>query len=296
MKILIACLTLALLAGCTTISPATVDLSMEITSRIKTIETSHVNAVNIYFDSEVQRIDKFMKEKWIPLFLRNFVGISMILEDLKKTETIGANTKNNLTIAAKGYLDDPAEAEVLTDKVIDLLNQKRKNDDVAIKDILKSYIPNDKVDVASIHLMAILNIETPAVLIMEFSASANDTIQKQRQSLLLPLTYARQKAIEEIRMAYMDIYAGQGVITGRLEAAVNRNRHQDRLVDAIAGEGTAADINSKMAKLTIGINSAFEKVNKVTAKIEAYDNSGDDLIAKLKTGIQDAVDKAGLGN
>lgn len=287
-----------MLAGCGTMSSATVELSTEITVRIKDIEKTHIYAVNTYFDSERKRIEEFMKERWTPLFLRNFIGTSRILEDLKKTESIGANTRGNLAVAAREYLTDPSEGEAMANKIVDTLNEKRKGEDAAIRTIIKDYIPNEKQDAAAVHMTALLNLETPAVLIMEFAEAANEQIQTQQQGLLKPIEDARAKTLEELRKAYAEIYAGQGVITGRLEAAVRKGEQQARLVDAVGGKGTAAKINARLTSLAKGMNGVFEKIEdhykQRGLSMDTSGNEADDLMEIFKQGLNKALADAGL--
>jgi len=286
------------MAGCGTMSSATVELSTEITARTKDIEKTHTYAVNTYFDSERKRIEEFMQEKWTPLFLRNFIGTSRILDDLKKTESIGANTRDNLAVAAREYLTDSSEGEAMANKIVDTLNEKRKDEDAAIRTIVKDYIPREKQDAAVIHMTALLNLETPAVLIMEFTQAANEQIQTQHQALLKPIEDARAKTLEEVRKAYTDIYAGQGVITGRLEAAVRKGEQQARLVDAVGGEGTAAKINAKLTRLARDLNGVFEKIDDLYKQREpitdALGNKANNLMKILKEGLEKAIADTGL--
>jgi hypothetical protein len=286
------------LAGCGTMSSATVELSTEITARTKDIEKTHIYAVNTYFDSEKQRIEEFMSEKWTPLFLRNLIGTSQILEDLKKTQSIGANTRDNLAVAAQEYLTDPSEGKEMANKIVDALNKKRKGEDAAIRTIIKKYIPKEKQDAAVLHMMTLLDLGTPAVLIMEFAEAANEQIQKQQQALVKPVEDARAKTLEELRQAYADIYAGQGVITARLEAAVRKGEQQARLVYALGGKGTAAKINARLTSLAEGMNSVFDEIeDHYTEQAPSSDTSGqgaDYLMGILKQGLKKALEHAGF--
>ncbi|MDH3567337.1 MAG: hypothetical protein OEM61_08270 [Desulfobacteraceae bacterium] len=286
------------MTGCRTMGPATVELSTEITTRTKDIEKTHIYAVNSYFDTERKRIEEFMEEKWIPLFLRNMLAESQILKDLKKTDTIGKQTRDNLAIAAQEYLTDPEEGDKLADEIVNKLNEKRNNEDADIRAIVKRFIPDEKLDAATVHLEALLHMETPAVLIMEFAEAANEQIDEQKQALLKPIEDARLITVEELRKAYADIYAGQGIITGRLEASVRRGEQQARLVDAVGGEGTAASINAKLASFAEEVNDVFKKIDDLDKKIgmseELSNNEAGDLANKLKQGLQKALVDAGL--
>lgn len=285
------------IAGCGTISPATVQLSTELTLRSKDLEKSHIAAFNGFFDSEQQRIDKFLKEKWIPLYLRNFLGTSQILEDLKKRESIGIQTRSIIKEAVAGYLTDPdEEAMKLSDEIVDKLNSLRRNENNTIRDIVKEYIPANKQEAAIIHVTSLLNVETPAVLIMDFAEEANKTISNQRRELLAPIEEARRNALKELSSAYADLYTGQAMITGRLEAAARKDQQQAGLINALSKEGTAAKINQKLATFSKALNNVFTDIESVQEKGEETVAASIKLINELKKGLAEAVKSAELNS
>lgn len=288
----------SLFVSCGTLSPDTVTLSNAITNRVKDMERSHIHAVNALFDTEIQRVDKFMDEIWIPLFLRNFLGISMILEDLKKVESIGAKTLDQITIAAGKYLDDESESGTMAKKIVDALNIKRGNEVGAVRTIVKEFVPDDKVDPATIHINALLNLETPAVLIMAFAQEANSEIKKQRQSLIAPIEEARKLTRAAISQDYVDIYAGQGVITARLEAAVRKDQAQVQLLDAIGGEGASQKINTQLLSFSHKMKDVLGNVEDIKKKFESTKEvSGGgsaDFLQNLQNEIRKALVTSGL--
>lgn len=288
-------ITTGLVTACGTISTNTVQLSLELTNRIKEIEVSHRAFVNTYFDGEIKRIDAFMKEKWTPLFLRNFLGTSQILKDLSNTVAVSESTKMELTEAAKLYLDDPGEAGKMAEELVKELNKKRSQDSIVVDNIVRKYVPRDQMNATSIHLLSLLQLDTPALLIMDFAEAANEQIRARRESLINPVELARKTALEQITLAYQDFYAGQGVITGRLEAAAKRNAQQSELIDSVAGKGTAAKINKRLNEFANDFNSAFEKIDNFYEKYE-IDKSADDggagqMIDTFRKELDAAVEK-----
>ena len=116
--------------------------------------------------------------------------------------------------------------------------------------------------------------------------------------MLKPIEDARLITVEELRRAYADIYAGQGIITGRLEASVRRGEQQARLIDAVGSEGTAANINAKLASFAEEVNGVFKKIDDFDEKIGMSENlskiEAGDLVNILKQGLQKALVDAGL--
>ncbi len=286
--------------SCGTLSSDTVKLSNAITIRVKDIERSHIHAVNAVFDSQIQRVDKFMDEKWIPLFLRNLVGVSRILEDLEKVDSIGIKTLEYIKNASESYLDDKDESGALAKKIVDALNSKRGNETETIRSIVKDFVPDEKVESAVIHISALLNTETPAVLIMDFAKDANTQINQQRQSLIAPIEEARQLTLAQINQEYVDIYAGQGVITARLEAAVRKDKAQVQLIDAVGGEGTAKKLKSNLLKFADKMEGVLSGIDKIQTKLEsskdALEGEHPDLIQLLQDEIRNALVDSGLLN
>lgn len=297
-KVLGVILLAPLLVSCGTLSPATVKLSNAITIRVKDMERSHIHAVNAVFDSQIQRVDKFMDEEWIPLFLRNFLGISRILEDLKKVDSIGIKTQENIQIASESYLDDKDESGTLAKKIVDALNTKRGNETETIRSIIKDFVPDEKVEASVVHISSLLNTETPAVLILDFAQVANTEINKQRQSLIAPIEEARQMTLAQINQEYVDIYAGQGVITARLEAAVRKDKAQVQLIDAVGGEGTSKKLKSNLLSFSNQLESVLGEIEKIQTKMEssehALEGEDPDVIQFLQDEIRNALVDSGL--
>lgn len=281
--------------ACGTITSNTVQLSVELTNRIKDIEVSHRRFVNTYFDSEIERVDKFMNEKWTPLFLRNALGTTQILTDLRSPAAIGAATGMELVEAAKTYLDDPSEAEKMIRDITNSLNKTRNQDAQLVDEVVKKYIRTDRMAAANAHLVSLLQVDTPARMIMDFAAVANEEIRNQRNSLVKPIEQARKKALDEISAAYQDFYAGQGIITARLEAAAQRGVQEAKLVDSVAGEGTAAKLQKRLTDFAEDFNNAFSKLDKYYEKYKIDKNSKDGGVSQItdtfKRELNDALEK-----
>jgi hypothetical protein len=73
-----------LAGGCANISQSTVDLSSEVGIRMSEMQSLHVNAITLHFDTQRERIERFLSQTWEPLFLANFLKTSNILDDLQE--------------------------------------------------------------------------------------------------------------------------------------------------------------------------------------------------------------------
>jgi hypothetical protein len=293
-SLIVVCCAAAALAGCGTISGNTVQLSVDVTARIKDVEGAHTRAINTYFDSEVDRAERFMTDTWTPLFLRNFLGTSGILSDLEERQTISDATVGLLAEAAALYLTDSTEATDMAGRVRAALEQTRGNDVAAIRGVVDDFVPDNRVEAATTHVAALLAVETPAQMILEFAEAANNEIDQQRRELIEPIEAARAQILTELRVAYQDIYAGQGVITGRLEAAAKRSAETARLVDALGGEGTAAAVNAKLTKVATGFNEAFTAVESAVSGVTVEGEQEPELekVTAIFTGLVDGLKSA----
>lgn len=276
----------ALLSGCGTISSNTVDLSVQLTNRIKDIEASHRGFVNAYFDEQVSRVNRFMDEKWIPLFLQNFLGTSNIIGDIAKPAAVSDSTRKALADAAALYLSDQSEGAKMADEIVAGLNKSRVQDAIVVDQVVGKYVADDRVSAAKTHLLALLQTDTPARMILGFAQEANKQIAVRRDSLVSPIEQARKKALDDIASAYHDFYAGQGVITGRLEAAARRDAEQAKLIDSITGEGSAAKLTDRLNGFAADFNKAFSKLDK------AYESAKAGPAAKYLDTFKTELDQA----
>lgn len=75
------------ISGCATVPKATVQLSEELTHMIYDAKAAHLAMVDQFMAERRQRADDFLKNKWIPDYLDNFMKVSEILKDLEKAST-----------------------------------------------------------------------------------------------------------------------------------------------------------------------------------------------------------------
>jgi hypothetical protein len=280
--------------GCGTVSQQTVELSTEVTARVKDLEQAHLLEVDAYFDRQRARVNTFLDEKWTPLFLPNFVATSGILQDPQAPQSVSQTTVRELEVALGEYLTDPGEAPEATRLLVRAINQGRGNEPATVASAVRAFVPDDQVDAASLHIAALLQVETAGVLMMAWSQAATEQIVARRDSLLGPIEAARRQAILEIRRAYADVYAGQGVITGRLEAGARRSTEEAKLVNLVGGAGTAAQLNAKLVAYAEAVNAAFSQANKLVERAKSGAQKLDALEGNLSAGLEAAATDAGF--
>lgn len=149
-------------AGCgATIGPAPAKLSAEVGDRISEMHELHQLALKHYFESERKQVETFLQEKWVPLFLKNFLSTSQLMEDLR-------------------HLD------------------KESN-------------------------------QLP--LIIKWIAEVQAAIERKRKEVLEPINKAETTARSQIRQEYIQMLKANGVVTARVEAAADRTKSQEQLLD-----------------------------------------------------------------
>lgn len=79
LKLLFIIFTL-MLVGCSNIPKEAPELSIELGKKIKTLEDSHLNLVDSYFDMKRDLVIKFFEDEWLPKFANEFFSNSVVEE------------------------------------------------------------------------------------------------------------------------------------------------------------------------------------------------------------------------
>lgn len=98
---------LSLMAGCISVPKETVTLSEELGEMIKSSEATHLALVDEYTVERKNRIDQFLKDQWLPEYMKEFTADSKIEEKLaeKKTSEERSLLMSQFTEAAVGELN-----------------------------------------------------------------------------------------------------------------------------------------------------------------------------------------------
>lgn len=249
--------------GCVSIKPSTVELSAQVGQRISEMEKIHQLALQKYFEMEEKRIEDFLTNTWEPLFLKNFLGTSGILDMLQRTASIDERNRGILREAIALYLSDTAEAERAANEIAAQLTASRKNEPDLIKTILVRYVEDTKLERAVIHTVAMLGSDEPARIILEFAEAAHQEMLAQRKEMLAPLRQANAEAVASLSESYSELIRGQATITGRLEAAAKRSKQQDELLGKLGVQPISQQLADKMSSISGKVSSALIKAQDI---------------------------------
>ena len=282
-------LLLSSIIGCTSIGPSTVELASETTIRIKDLHQVHTEAINQYFDFQEARVKEFIKREWTPLFLRNFLGTSGVINDINNASLISRQTQNELKHAVEFYLDDNSESESLVQELSEKLTQTRGGETSTVNQIMGKYIEKDKLPSAISHVMSLLGTDEPALIIMDFAQDAHDQILKQQSLMLKPLQDKRKLLLISINDRYEEVITAQGMITGRLEAASKQSQANSNLAQSIFGEGTEGKIREELLGFGDNVSTALTALSSAVDADSPPDDASlsDQLINIMKSSMQD---------
>lgn len=262
LQTLVVVLLLLGLTACATIRPETVQLSAEVGSRLSEMEGLHQLAVQRYFDSEIEKVEHFLSTEWEPLFLRNFIGTSGILQMLSNPSRIGEREKAAFTLAIGEYIADPEQAAAATDRLLEEIENSRRGEPEQLKAVLAGFVGPDQVNAAATHLSAVLASEEPGQLMLEWAAAAHQEMNAQREEMLAPLLLAKAEAISELSSAYASLIQGQSTITGRLDAASKLYNEQGKVLQLLGGNKTADGILNKLSNLSARVDNTLQLASK----------------------------------
>lgn len=274
-------LLLPLLAGCSTMSPATPKLSAELGDRIAEMRGLHQLALESYFESERRRIEAFIDEQWTPLFLRNFLGTSGILSDLASYAAPGKENREELERVVASYLDDPAEAPSLTADIVAVLPDAGAADLPAIRRVVARYVEDDRVDAAVVRVTSLLGVGDPGELILEWAEDAQAEINARRRAMLRPLDEAERRTNAQVAEAYAEMLKANGVVTARLEAAAEVSAEHDALFEAFGVDEVTERVRSEMAALSARVGDAVAAAERALATGRDHGGVAGALIGSL---------------
>ena len=275
---------LVIQVSCVSIKPSTVQLSAQVGERISEMEKLHQLAIQRYFDMEKQKIEDFLSKTWEPLFLKNFIGTSQILQLLQNVKKVDDNGKSILKEGISLYLEDKSEADKAATELVNKLTETRKEEDGVVRTILAKYVEDKNLNTAVIHVSSLLGTDEPARIIFDFTEAAHQEMQAQRKEMLAPIEEARAEAVATLSEAYAEMIRGQSTITGRLEAAAKRSGQQDELLDRLGVGKIPAELTDKMISISEKVNEGLSKAQEVANKQKNGD--GGDILSAIKDALK----------
>ncbi len=257
-----------IMSSCVSIKPSAVELSSEVGVRLVEMEKIHQLALQRYFDMEKQKVEDFLTNTWEPLFLKNFLGTSQVLQLLQAVSRIDDQSRSIITETISSYLDDPAEARMAADTLIQALNTSRRGEDRLVRTVLNRYVEDEKLEAAVIHVSSVLGTDEPARIIFEFTEAAHHEMQKRRKELLTPIEQARAQAVAELSSAYAELIRAQSRVTSRLEAASRLSKQQDLMMNHIGIKQISENVQTRLLNVSSAVDNAVGKANDILSATE----------------------------
>jgi len=280
---------MVIISSCATVGPAPAKLSAEVGDRIAEMEALHQQTLKSYFDNERDRVEQFLNDKWIPQFLKNFLAISGLLNDISATTFVGEGQKELLEKTLAQYIIDPSEVSQAGDKIVKAIDDNRKVEDGAISQILNDYVEDNQLSQANATVSAVFKSDTPGQLILEWAEDAQVEINKRRKELLDPLNKAEQHVSAELTASYSQLLKANGVVTARLEAAAKVKTLQDEVLQAFNVKGQADVLRSKLADLSGTVGSAISAGDKILNTASSDSNNANNAFDAIKDGLSDLL-------
>ena len=283
-KTLLTGFLLCSLSACATMGPAPPQLSAELGNRMAEMQGLHQLALESFFESERNRVEEFLEREWIPLFLRNFMGTSGLMNDLARGGQVTEQDRENLRVAVAQYLTDPSEAGELADRIVAAVTGTRSQEASTVRGVLADFVEDDLLAAATSHVSSLLGTADPAFLLIEWVTDAQEQINLQRQQMLAPLNEAQRAASAELAAAYADILKANGVITARLEAAAKRTEAQNQLLESFGLRDVADEMRVRLASISEAVGAAVSAAGAVAQEGEAS-GAASTLIETLRTAL-----------
>jgi hypothetical protein len=262
-KILLAAfLSAGLLSSCVTISPATVELSSKVGDGINEMEQMHQLAVQHIWDSEEKKIEDFMTKEWEPLFLKNFLFESGVMDELNSASRIEGKTRELILEALKYYITDTTEVPDVAKELFRSLDKSRSLEAIQIRAVLDKYVEDNELEKAVLHVNTLLGTDDAAKIILDFAEAAHERMQAQRDTLLAPIRQARADETAAISAAYAELIRGQSIITGRLEAARKKSEVQASLLNSVRSTTLYQNFTERALKLSTAVDSQITAARK----------------------------------
>ena len=182
--------------GCAAKIPAgAVQLSRIVGQQISVVQASHEMAVAYYFDLSRERVEDFLVQQWIPVFLENFVPDSALLEKLQSPKPFD-------------------------DARVDRLRQE----------LVGVGLNGDELTRVVGAVESAFGDATRGREILQFAEAAVGEIETQRRALVEPLSNQEQVALTALRATYAQLLEAQVTITAHLESAREVQVQQDLLL------------------------------------------------------------------
>jgi len=239
-------------AACVKVPSQAVVLSRTVGERLPDLQASHEAIARAYFQLARERVEDFLTQRWVPMFLGKFVEKSELMQKLENVEPLTNEQKTLL----KAKLQEAGIAPVDQAKVIQAVSNAFGNPD-------------------------------RGKLVLLFSEAALEQIQLKRKSLLDPMDELERNTTDQLKRIYAQVQQAQDTVTAHLSSVQKVTEEQDKVLtrlrllqsrDAILEQGLQAN------QEIMGILDAGKDAEKTADSLE-------DFVKNLRKPAQNTVNK-----
>ncbi len=245
--------------SCITVPRQTVTLSETVQEQTASLQTAHEELVSRYYSELRHRVEVFIEERWIPMFLSKAVddpAVQKQVDDALGTAHLSAAAIVG-KIEATGSLS-PAENSVVTSAV-------------------NNSVIGGKAQFGTV--------------MIRFSGAVLKQIDQKRSALMAPIDEQEQLVLSRLRTAYANLQSEEAAIKAFLNSAANVQQEQDAILqkmgllnEAQTAIHTAASASSEASQLLATEENAEAFVARMKQANEQLKTTPPPAAANSKTG------------
>lgn len=277
-------------ASCSSFGPASAQLSAEVADRMAEMQAIHVRTVQEFYALQRERVEDFIENEWTPLFLKNFLAHSGVLEDLRGEFLFTQDQFDDLWFIVNDELDDEDRSDAIVTQILDSLTASRDGEEEMIREVIGDAFESEDVAArVALQVKLYLGSSEAGEIMIDWATEAQSQIRLQRREMLKPLREQEEELLTALESAYGEIAAAQGVITGRLEAAAKVTQQQNAMLEAVGVNQTFQNVRSKMVESSDRVDNALQHGAEFLKDVDGSDRDEDDLFGELLGILKDGV-------
>lgn len=183
------------LNSCVRVPSQAVVLSRTVGERLPELQASHEAFVSAYFQLSRERVEDFLDQRWIPMFLGNFVERANLMQRLQNVQPFTPEQNNRLQ-ASLQQAGIPADDQLKIVRAVD-----------------SAFGDPDR-----------------GKQVLLFSEAALKQIEIKRKSLLTPIDEQERQSLEALRKVYAQVEQAQGTVTAHLSSIQKVTQEQDQVL------------------------------------------------------------------
>ena len=221
-----------LTCSCATVPREAVELSQLVGHRITDMQISHEAFVAEYFRVSRERIEDYLEQQYVPLFLENLVRDADLQGHLSAAQPFTEEQLERLRSELEGVVSERDQEAVVT-AVSSAFGDAERGQ-----------------------------------IVLEFAQAAMREIDKKRGSLLGPLADQEARALSELRAAYAELTEMQSTVTSHLGSVRDVQMEQEEILSRLGMLKQRDAAISAAAGLNDAVLNAIDKGESAEKTIE----------------------------